>query len=201
MRLPSFFYFLPFSREVGTVLIDEGEQIRSSLRRRTWRRSTTCIRSPEMYVFHSRSFFTSPLPSPLTSLPLPSLRLFLTQHHIPLELPLLSSPRRLPPLRSRPPFRLSALSPSTLPSPPSSSSSPLLCRLRFSLPTALSPPSSSHLINPQYRSLCDYGVPPSEASSGLLFGWRIKEDLGWDYEITTREENWLSRAAVKGKKE
>ncbi|GAA6024304.1 hypothetical protein JCM10207_009259 [Rhodosporidiobolus poonsookiae] len=44
----------------------------------------------------------------------------------------------------------------------------------------------------KYRSLCDFGALPSDPP-GVLMGWRIKEDLGWDYEITVREASWKTR--------
>ncbi|CEQ43007.1 SPOSA6832_04876 [Sporobolomyces salmonicolor] len=45
--------------------------------------------------------------------------------------------------------------------------------------------SALHRQPGNYRSLCDYG--PGSQKDGYCSGWRIKEDLGWDYPITKAE--------------
>ncbi|GAA5872459.1 hypothetical protein JCM1840_006068 [Sporobolomyces johnsonii] len=45
--------------------------------------------------------------------------------------------------------------------------------------------SALHKQPGKYRSLCDYG--PGSHKEGYCSGWRIKEDMGWDYPITRAE--------------
>ncbi|BGP18756.1 hypothetical protein JCM10213_003045 [Rhodosporidiobolus nylandii] len=53
--------------------------------------------------------------------------------------------------------------------------------------------SAIHKEEGKYRSLCDYGLQPSDPSD-VLFGWRIKEDLGWDYPITVpKDGGWRKK--------
>ncbi|GAA5854774.1 hypothetical protein JCM8547_004067 [Rhodosporidiobolus lusitaniae] len=52
--------------------------------------------------------------------------------------------------------------------------------------------SALHKEPGKYTSLCDFGNASEPA--GVLFGWRIKEDLGFDYPITVREDGgWQAR--------
>ncbi|BGP45717.1 hypothetical protein JCM10450v2_001547 [Rhodotorula kratochvilovae] len=48
--------------------------------------------------------------------------------------------------------------------------------------------SALHKEEGKHRSLCDFG--PGLAVPGLVCGWRIKEDLGWDYEVPPKEKTW-----------
>ncbi|KPV77159.1 uncharacterized protein RHOBADRAFT_66146 [Rhodotorula graminis WP1] len=45
--------------------------------------------------------------------------------------------------------------------------------------------SSLHLEPHKHRSLCDFG--PGLAEPGKVWGWRIREDLGWEYDVPSRE--------------
>ncbi|GAA6033299.1 hypothetical protein JCM8097_006678 [Rhodosporidiobolus ruineniae] len=58
----------------------------------------------------------------------------------------------------------------------------------------------------KHRSLCDYGIAPDPSygpdGPETLFGWKLKEDLGWDYGITVQADGgWGGRLKGKGKKE
>ncbi|GAA5910101.1 hypothetical protein JCM6882_006516 [Rhodosporidiobolus microsporus] len=61
--------------------------------------------------------------------------------------------------------------------------------------------SSLHKEEGKYTSLCDYGLSPTDDSS-VLFGWRIKEDLGWDYPISVRDDGgWGAKMRAAKEKE
>lgn len=47
--------------------------------------------------------------------------------------------------------------------------------------------SALHTQPGKHRSLCDYG--PGLAVPGKVWGWRVKEDLGWEYDVPSKGEN------------
>ncbi|GAA6054895.1 hypothetical protein JCM3770_004272 [Rhodotorula araucariae] len=52
--------------------------------------------------------------------------------------------------------------------------------------------SALHTEPGKHRSLCDYG--PGLAVPGWVCGWRIKEDLGWDYDVPPKDKTWSPAA-------
>ncbi|TNY20634.1 aldo/keto reductase [Rhodotorula diobovata] len=47
--------------------------------------------------------------------------------------------------------------------------------------------SALHTQPGKHQSLCDYG--PGLAVPGKVWGWRVKEDLGWEYDVPSKGEN------------
>ncbi|GJN88260.1 hypothetical protein Rhopal_001225-T1 [Rhodotorula paludigena] len=55
-------------------------------------------------------------------------------------------------------------------------------------PEDLAAVSTLHTEPGKHRSLCDFG--PGQKKKGWLWGWRVKEDLGWNYEVEPRDNGW-----------